>query len=504
MPTNPFPGLRPFRAEESSLFTGRSAISERIKAYLRLSRITLLFARSGVGKSSFLQCRLIPWIKTESSVDYVNEWGADAPQILIKARLDALLKRSSGSEPPILVLDQFEDVFKSPQHQDRESLWDALADIINNVQSNPAHLLVSIREEWLGVWQESEDYLPDALNSLVRLRPLSDGEVITAITQPAATEGSITFSPELAKLLQKELKRPSPYGNHQYSVEPGLLQLVCRRLWSAANTRGLSVIDEVLYNELGGTDTIIREFVWNELGSAGMSDKEIPDPDRPKPAFRSSNDRVLWAGLTRHLIVAHGVKSIVSAEQLARIVTFPDLGLAGRAVAEVEIAPTSISYLDQAPEKRYPAPRDILEWIERVLESAVEAGFMKRQRAFHESSKAIPIYELSHDALADVLQVFKIEFEVWVQAKVFKLYGVIIGGVLVLPLLIYIIINATLDGVISFAGVILQAGVMLALYVGVFWVFSKILNFLGQLIVHPIYRRLSRGRVPLERMRRRR
>jgi len=55
--SNPYPGLRPFRAEEAALFFGREALAASVATRLRLRPLTVLFARRGVGKSSFLTCR---------------------------------------------------------------------------------------------------------------------------------------------------------------------------------------------------------------------------------------------------------------------------------------------------------------------------------------------------------------------------------------------------------------------------------------------------------------
>lgn len=55
--SNPYPGLRPFRAEEAAFFFGREALAASVATRLRLRPLTVLFARSGIGKSSFLTCR---------------------------------------------------------------------------------------------------------------------------------------------------------------------------------------------------------------------------------------------------------------------------------------------------------------------------------------------------------------------------------------------------------------------------------------------------------------
>ena len=56
MTTNgPYVGLDYFLEEDAGLFFGRDAERKRIIGNLRASRLTLLYAASGVGKSSLLR-----------------------------------------------------------------------------------------------------------------------------------------------------------------------------------------------------------------------------------------------------------------------------------------------------------------------------------------------------------------------------------------------------------------------------------------------------------------
>jgi hypothetical protein len=72
---NPFVGLRPFREEERHFFMGRELATAYVETKSELNPLTLLFARSGIGKSSFLTSRLIPDLRLEHQIIYLNEWG---------------------------------------------------------------------------------------------------------------------------------------------------------------------------------------------------------------------------------------------------------------------------------------------------------------------------------------------------------------------------------------------------------------------------------------------
>ena len=57
---NPFPGLRPFKIEESHLFFGREGQSDEVLLKLSKSRFVGVIGPSGSGKSSFIYCGVLP------------------------------------------------------------------------------------------------------------------------------------------------------------------------------------------------------------------------------------------------------------------------------------------------------------------------------------------------------------------------------------------------------------------------------------------------------------
>ena len=57
---NPFPGLRPFEADEEHLFFGREPDIDDLLRKLRTSRFVAVVGTSGSGKSSLVRSGLIP------------------------------------------------------------------------------------------------------------------------------------------------------------------------------------------------------------------------------------------------------------------------------------------------------------------------------------------------------------------------------------------------------------------------------------------------------------
>src|SRR6188768_2677854 len=102
---NPFPGLRPFKIEESHLFFGREGQSDEVLLKLSKNKFVGVIGPSGSGKSSFIYCGVMPILYGGFLTDASPNWevivtrpGAGP----IDNLADALLKNNEeylGAEP---------------------------------------------------------------------------------------------------------------------------------------------------------------------------------------------------------------------------------------------------------------------------------------------------------------------------------------------------------------------------------------------------------------------
>ena len=277
----------------------------------------------------------------------------------------------------------------------------------------------------------------------------------------------------------RDLRQPNAFGLGEGFVEPGLLQLVCQRLWDEANNNQ-GIMDNALYEKLGGANSIIRDFVWRHL-----------ENDAPSKGAFKTDQRVLWAELTQHLSVARGVKSAVTAESLARKLRIADLGIAGRAVA----AGRGLSvrnYLSLAVERRGNIPEQLLDWISETLDLGHSVGFLKRQEGFKTDNPRARLFELSHDGLDDVFRTFSLEFEKWVTKRIVTFWAAVFIVLFILP---FVVLYAIENGIIAALLFVVAMTVGFAIYAGLIWLMLKLFDFLAILIYYPIVRRLTRGPV---------
>ena len=71
---NPFPGLRPFEAEEDHLFFGRETRVDDLLRRLRFNRFLAVVGTSGCGKSSLIRCGLVPALHGGQMVKAGSSW----------------------------------------------------------------------------------------------------------------------------------------------------------------------------------------------------------------------------------------------------------------------------------------------------------------------------------------------------------------------------------------------------------------------------------------------
>ncbi|MBT5404156.1 MAG: High-affnity carbon uptake protein Hat/HatR, partial [Crocinitomicaceae bacterium] len=71
---NPFPGLRPFKIDESHLFFGREGQSEEVLENLSKNRFVGVIGSSGSGKSSLMYCGLVPILHGGFITEAGSKW----------------------------------------------------------------------------------------------------------------------------------------------------------------------------------------------------------------------------------------------------------------------------------------------------------------------------------------------------------------------------------------------------------------------------------------------
>ncbi len=441
--SNPFPGARPFRTDESTLFYGRAREVPELSALVRAQRFCLLYAPSGAGKSSLINAGLLQRVGAEqgdgprpgvAELDVIGiakvhpgavrgpaGWpdAAEVPNVYVTAALNSLEKDNRSTHttfssflaarprqldefddpvPRLLVLDQFEEILEPFGRKDwLDCRADFFAQLDKAMRDDPAlHVLVAIREDHLATIERLTARMSVPFQARYRLDKLTTRSAKQAMEGPARASGLPFDEGVVDKLIEElALRRIDEFKDAipDEFIEPGQLQVVCNRLWARADA-------DPTNREPGGTPAIRAEHV-TETGGVGGALRRYYD-EAVTEVVSGRAERRLRRFFEKRLITSRYTRQLV------------------------RIDPTSTTTEG--------IPNDVLSRMES------EYGLVRREQRGGES-----YWELSHDGFIQPIR--KANFDVWDRRRI-KMervaFGVVLGTLLVV-LAVFAIIRSTDD-----------------------------------------------------------
>src|SRR5580704_15389817 len=299
-----YPGAQPFRDDDFSrrTFFGREPASIALTDQILANRLLIVYAKSGMGKTSLLNAGVAPRLREAGSLPLfvrVNDLkNGPLHSVLEGVRSEAERQqveyvpgdtsslwsffktvefwRNDLLLTPVLILDQFEELFTLQSQEAREGFLSELGYLIRGVappsqskiesaagEAPPSiRVVLSLREDFLGLLEEASDHIPQILDHRYRLAPLSHEMASKAITGPAAIEsGDIStrafrLEPEVVTSILDYLTKSTagPRASAGQHVEPFHLQLICQRIERIAAFKQQSSSGEIVisFQDLGG------------------------------------------------------------------------------------------------------------------------------------------------------------------------------------------------------------------------------------------------------------
>jgi len=279
---NPFPGLRPFKIEESHLFFGREGQSDEVLLKLSKNRFVGVIGPSGSGKSSFIYCGVLPILYggflTDASPDWeviVTRPGAGPVDNLAEALLktsreynwadpeDKKIKRTivstllrssslglveaieqsrrSADVNYLVLVDQFEELFRFKDSTDPNSVNETLA-FVNllmeaiNYPDAPIYVAITMRSDFIGDCAQFPELTRKINDSHYLIPQMTREQKRRAIEGPVAV-GDAHISSRLVQQLLNDL------GDNPDQLP--ILQHALMRTWSYW-TRFKDTTDEAL------------------------------------------------------------------------------------------------------------------------------------------------------------------------------------------------------------------------------------------------------------------
>lgn len=326
-PQNPWLGLFSYSEETRAYFHGRDEEAGELARRVQRKLLTVLFGQSGLGKTSLLRAGLVPRLRDEGfcpvyvRVDYAPTSPAPSEQIkqaIFRATAAAGhwtrpgsaiegeslweflhhrgdLLRDAAGQPimPLLIFDQFEEIFTLGQADDAGRLrakefLDDLADLVENrppkaleqrIENDDAaaedfdfaradyRILIALREDYLAHLESVKANMPSITQNRMRLARMNGAQALSAVVKP----GGKLVSQEVAESIVRFVAGGSELGNAE--IEPSLLSLVCRELNTVRQTQARKEISADLL--AGSRETILSEFYERALADQPVGMRRV-------------------------------------------------------------------------------------------------------------------------------------------------------------------------------------------------------------------------------------
>ena len=199
--THPWPGLATYEEDAQAYFFGREHETQALVRQIRMAPLTVLYGRSGLGKSSLLKAGVFPQLRAQCYLPvYLRlTYGANAridPVDQIAERLAEEIAAAAGLDgpgrgptetlwhwlhrkefelwsadnrlwTPVLVFDQFEELFSRTGGDVRliSKVFDTLADLYEAISITQSVVFVNTRRkaEWLAEQMTAKKFTVSSL-----------------------------------------------------------------------------------------------------------------------------------------------------------------------------------------------------------------------------------------------------------------------------------------------------------------------------------------------------
>ena len=280
-------------------------------------QLTILFGQSGLGKTSILRAGIVPRLRPEGycpvyvRIDYSPDSPAPTEQIkqaifratqaagawtqpgtavsgeslweFLHHRDDVLRDASGKTLIPLLIFDQFEELFTLAQSDDfgrkrAAQFIEDLSDLVENrapkaleakmdadesavegfdFTRSDYRILIALREDYLAHLEGLKGNMPSISQNRMRLARMTGAQALSAVVKP----GGKLVSEEVAGSIVRFVAGGAELANAE--VEPALLSLICRELNNARIAQKRSEISADLL--AGSRDNILTEFYERAL-----------------------------------------------------------------------------------------------------------------------------------------------------------------------------------------------------------------------------------------------
>lgn len=335
MPSYRYPGAQPFTTAEEHIFFGRKEDIEALHRQVRLEPLLVLYAKSGLGKSSLLHAGLIPAILEEGKYIPISirfnaynplEEASPGPlevtrQAIRQASQESteatyleqlfptesslwyLLKRAQAQtknqQQLLLIFDQFEELFTYPDAA-IQAFKEELAEVLYTQipqrfrskveeevehpkrltpeelallhQAIFPHVIMAIRSDRISLLNRLVDHLPTVKRSWYELGALKLEQAEDAILNPAYMKGA--FISPIFDYDDEALQQVLNFLTQHQSqqIESFQLQILCQAIERKVIRQGLTIVTA---DDLGNIEKVYENYYSDQIESIASIEDQL-------------------------------------------------------------------------------------------------------------------------------------------------------------------------------------------------------------------------------------
>lgn len=241
---SPFRGLESFRVEDSEFFFGREELIKKLVGKIQAHSFLAVLGASGSGKSSLVMAGLIPAL--------------DMDHVIFRPGADPLGVLESAKDRPLIVVDQFEELFTLTRDDAvRKKFIFHLLKIAKEKK-----IVITLRSDFMGEVAEYRELNEEIQNHLENVPPMDSDELLRAIERQANVVG-LRFEADLSQQILDDVEG-----------EPGAMPLLQHALWELWNRRHGRNLRASEYRAFGGVKQAITSTAEKVYGECSKPEQE--------------------------------------------------------------------------------------------------------------------------------------------------------------------------------------------------------------------------------------
>jgi len=311
-----FIGLQSYTEAQASIFFGRDDEVHRLTNLIKANTLTIVFGKSGTGKTSLLNAGVFPRLRKDYCLPFRIrlEFNDDSPDLVLqikktlKEEIDKYgfkVESYPGDETlweyfhreqlwksvtPILIFDQFEEIFTLAKRSTRftkkelDAFWEELANLIENsipekikerfldgkenldfaYKVQKIKTLFSFREEFLPEFEGITARIPSLKYSRFRLLPMNGNQAYEVVTKTWKNNINAAEADKIVEFFSTEEGKHQPY--ELMMIEPSLLSQVCSLIEKERSQQGKEKISSEFL------DKYSKEFILRSIYDEAMAE----------------------------------------------------------------------------------------------------------------------------------------------------------------------------------------------------------------------------------------